>query len=58
MKGTIDQVVEEARSEGREAKPAEEAESEEDERADTEKRGVNRTPSAWPTTGTLSMPRC
>jgi F-type H+-transporting ATPase subunit beta len=36
MKGTIDQVVEEARSEGREAKPAEEADSEEDERADTE----------------------
>jgi len=36
MKGTIDQVVQDARSEGREAKPAEEAESEEDERADTE----------------------
>jgi F-type H+-transporting ATPase subunit beta len=36
MKGTIDQVVEDARSEGRESKPAEEAESEEDDRADTE----------------------
>jgi len=36
MKGTIDQVVEDARSEGRESKSAEEAESEEDERADTE----------------------
>src|SRR6185312_15868101 len=36
MKGTIDQVVEDARTEGRESKPAEEAESEEDDRADTE----------------------
>jgi F-type H+-transporting ATPase subunit beta len=36
MKGTIDQVVEDARSEGRESKPHEEAESEEDDRADTE----------------------
>jgi F-type H+/Na+-transporting ATPase subunit beta len=36
MKGTIDQVVEDARSEGRESKPAEEADSEADDRADTE----------------------
>jgi hypothetical protein len=36
MKGTIDQVVEDAGGGGRDAKPAEEAEEAEDARADTE----------------------
>jgi hypothetical protein len=36
MKGTIDQVVEDARTEGRQAKPEEEAEEEEDARSETE----------------------